>query len=348
MFCIDASALKCKLRLLALALVTSLRDVTLFKGFIMNNLLFSLNATLPVFLLMVTGYFFRRIKIIDDRFASAMNSFVFKIALPVNVFEQLYHVDMGKVWDTGFVIFCFLATLLSIFISWILSHILSDTSVRGEFVQASYRSSASLLGMAYISNVYGHAETGSLMMIGAVPLYNIFAVVVLTLMKPGSTGLDRKVMKKTLIGIIKNPIIIGIIIGFLWAVIKIPMPHIIGKTITYISQLSTPMGLLAMGAMFDFQKIRGRLGASVFASALKLLVFVSIFVPLAAMLGMRDEKLLAVLIMTGSATTVTSFVMAKNMGHDGTLSSATVMITTLMSSFTLTFWIFILRTFGLI
>ena len=65
-------------------------------------------------------------------------------------------------------------------------------------------------------------------------------------------------------------------------------------------------------------------------------------------LGFRGEELVAILVMLGSATTVTCYVMAKNMGHEGTLSSGVVMLTTMLSAFTLTGWLYILRSFGLI
>ena len=66
------------------------------------------------------------------------------------------------------------------------------------------------------------------------------------------------------------------------------------------------------------------------------------------MLGFRNEQLIAILVMLGSATTVSSFVMARNMGHEGTLSSGVIMMTTLLSAFTLTMWLDVLRSFGLV
>ena len=59
---------------------------------------------------------------------------------------------------------------------------------------------------------------------------------------------------------------------------------------------------------------------------MKLVVFVAIFLPIAVKLGFRQEELIAILVMLGSATTVSSFVMAKNMGHEGVLSSSVVML----------------------
>ena len=160
--------------------------------------------------------------------------------------------------------------------------------------------------------------------------------------------MDKKLLKKTLLGIIRNPIIIGIFLGFAWALLEIPLLPMFAKTLSLVGQLSTPMGILSMGALLDFGKIKEKLGPTVFASLLKLLGLVALFLPLAIRFGFREEKLIAILIMLGSATTVSSFTMAKNMGHEGSLSSGIVMLTTLGSSVTLTFWIYLLRSMGLV
>ena len=187
-----------------------------------------------------------------------------------------------------------------------------------------------------------------LMIIGSVPLYNVMAVLVLSLFKPGQSGLDRKVLKKTLKGIVTNPIIIGIVAGLLWSALKIPMPPIAAKTVSSISGVATPMGLMAMGATFDIKKAFAKVKPSAVAAFIKLVGFAGIFLPVAVWMGFRQEELVAILVMLGSATTVSSFVMAKNMGHEGTLTSSTVMLTTLFSAFTLTGWLYILRSFALI
>ena len=92
----------------------------------------------------------------------------------------------------------------------------------------------------------------------------------------------------------------------------------------------------------------GKVRPAVTATFIKLVGFVAIFLPLAAYLGFRREELIAILVMLGSATTVSSFVMAKNMGHEGVLSSSVVMLTTLFSAFTLTGWLYLLKSLALI
>lgn len=301
---------------------------------------------MPIFLLMMIGYFFRRFGIMSDQFASDMNKFVFKIALPVNLFAQLYDVKIFEVWDTSYVLFCFFATLLSVLIAVLVARFAAAPSDRAEFVQASYRSSASLLGMAYIELIYGEATMGALMMIGCVPLYNVVAVIVLS-GKPGHQ-FGRKQLLSTLKGIVTNPIILGIVIGCLWALTGLGLPKMLDTTISYIGRLASPMGLLAMGASLDFGKMFGKLRSSLVACFLKLVGFGLLFVPMAVAFGFTGEKLVAALIMLCSASTVAGYVMAKNMGHEGTLSSSVVMITTLLSSVTLTIWLYVLRSMGLI
>ena len=314
----------------------------------MENLIFSLNATIPIFLMMLLGMLFRKLGWMDEVFAAKMNKFVFLVPLPVLLFEQLATVDFSEVWDIKFILFCFVVTAISITISTLISLLWKDRSVKGEFIQATYRSSAALLGIAFIQNIYGNSGQAPLMIIGSVPLYNIMAVVVLSFFKPGQNGMDKALLKKTLIGIITNPIIIGIAAGLLWSALKLPMPVILHKAVSSIGGVATPMGLMAMGATFDIKKAFGKIKPTVIAAFIKLVGFVAVFMPLAVVIGFRREKLIAILVMLGSATTVSSFVMAKNMGHEGVLSSSVVMLTTMCSAFTLTGWLFIMKCFGLV
>lgn len=314
----------------------------------MDNLIFSLNATVPIFLMMLLGLLFRKIGWIDEVFASKMNKFVFLVPLPVLLFEDLATVDFAEVWDMKFVLFCFGATLISIVIAAAVSFLWKDRSIQGEFIQASYRSSAALLGIAFIQNIYGDAGMAPLMIIGSVPLYNVMAVVVLSFFQPERKKLDRQVWINTLKGIITNPIILGIIAGLLWSALRLPIPSILEKTVSNIGAVATPMGLMAMGATFDIRKAFGKAKSAVAASVMKLVGFAALFLPLAVWLGFRREQLVAILIMLGSATTVSCYVMARNMGHEGVLTSSTVMLTTLFSAFTVTGWLYILRTLGLI
>ena len=314
----------------------------------MNDLMFSLNATVPIFLLMLLGLFFNKVGIMEEDFANKINSFVFKGPLPVMLFLDLSTVNIQEAWDTKFVVFCFVVTITSIAIAAFVAMLWKDKTIRGEYIQGSYRSSAALLGIAFIQNIYGTSGMGPLMIIGSVPLYNIVAVAALTIFRPGGGSLDRKTLKKTLIGVVKNPIILGIFAGLVWSLLSLPMPEILFKTASKFGNTATPLGLMAMGAAFDIKKAFSEVKPAIAAAFTKLIGYCVLFLPAAAWLGFRNAEMIAILVMLGSPTTVTSYVMAKSMGYEGVLSSSVVMLTTLFSAFTLTGWLYVLKASGLV
>ena len=312
------------------------------------NLLFCLNATIPLFLLLVLGMVFTKFKIFDEVFVAKLNSFVFQIALPVLVFYDLCREDFYSLWDGRFVLFCFIATALSIALTAAIAFLLPDKSTRGEFIQAAYRSSAAILGIALIQNLYGSSGMAPLMIIGSVPLYNIMAVVVLYYFQPAHGTLHKKRLASAGIGILKNPILWGVLLGLFWALLNLPMPQILDRTLENIGRLATPLGLLSMGAAFDIKKALKSAKSAGLAAFIKLIGLGLIFVPIAVFMGFTGNKLVSILIMCCSSTTVSSYIMAKNMGHEGTLTSSTIMLTTFFLAFTLTGWLFVLKTLGLL
>lgn len=297
--------------------------------------------------MMVLGYLLHKTPLLDDSFANKMNNFVFKAALPVQLFKNLAESDFHAVWNGKIVLFCFLVSLASIFIMLGFSFFLKDKSLRAEFTQAGYRSSQALLGAALLGNIYGDTSLLSLVLIGAVPLYNVAAVILLTLMVPGGR-LNRKAIVKTLKGIVTNPIILGIAAGLLWSLLRIPQPVIFQRSVSSFAATATPLGLMALGASIDLKKAAGCLKPTLVCSAFKLVIFTALFLPLAVWIGCRNEMLVCMLVMLGSPTTVSCFSMARSMGHEGVLSSSTVMITTIFSAFTFTGWLYLLKCLALV
>ena len=150
----------------------------------MSNFLFSINVTIPIFLVMVIGYFLRRIGMLNENFVTVANKFNFKVTLPFLLFRDLSSVNIQEVFDLKYVLFCAIATSICFWSVYGLTKIfMKDKSMVGAFTQASFRSSAAVMGLAFIQNIYGTAGMAPLMIIGSVPLYNMMAVLVLSLFR---------------------------------------------------------------------------------------------------------------------------------------------------------------------
>lgn len=313
----------------------------------MSNLIYSINATLPIFLLIILGKVLKTTKIINDEFTKTADSYVFRIALPALLFSDLTENNVGSAFDGKYVLFCFSVTIFSIAVLWGLTEkFMKNEEQKGAFIQGSYRSSAAILGLAFINNMYDSVGMAPLMIIGCVPLYNIFAVIILTL--KGDNGGKKPNMKETFINVMKNPILLSILIALPFALLNLHFPSFVNKAIGSVANTATPLALISIGASFEGKKALKKMKPTLLASFIKLILLAGLFLPLAVFFGYRNQELMALLVMLGSPTTVSSYIMAKNTGNDGILTSSIIVLTTLLSSLTLTLWIFVLKSFGVL
>lgn len=316
----------------------------------MENFIFSLNATLPVFLVMILGWILMHVHFFNEEFTKAADKYVFKAALPVLLFQDIATADITEVFNLKFILFCMFSTILMFLGVWLLGWIIiKDKSMVGAFVQGAARGSAAILGIAFVENIYGNTGMAPLMIVSAVPFYNILSVIILTFHSKDQAGLDKKAqIKAACKGVAKNPIIWGIFAGLPFALLHIPIPAIPAKAISYVANAATPLALLTIGAGFNTSTALTRLKPALSASFIKLIALPAVFFPAALHFGFRGSELVAILVMLGSPTTVTCYIMAKNMGNDEVLTSNIVVLATLFSSVTLTGWIYLLRTLALI
>ena len=316
----------------------------------MENFIYSVDATFPIFLVMVIGYILKQIGMLNDNFVTVANRFNFKVTLPFMLFRDISGVDIRAVFDIRYVLFCALVSTACFWIIWGgVKLFLKDQSMRGAFVQASFRSSAAVMGLAFIQNMYGSSAMGPLMIVSAVPLYNIFSVIVLTFEGARSGEVDPKQkIKAACINIAKNPIILGILAGLIVGLLGIDFPVIVDKTVNSVAQMATPLALITIGAGFEGRKALAKSRPTIAASMIKLVIQPLIFLPVPAWMGFSGEQMIAILIKLAAPTTPSCYIMAKNMDNDGVLTASVIVMTTLLAAFTLTGWIFILKTVGLI
>lgn len=316
----------------------------------MENFIFSLNATLPIFLLILIGWLLTQTGLFTKEFTAVADKYVFKVALPLLCFMDIATANIREMFSLKFVLFCSVGTTLMFLGVWLFARwYCKDKSMTGAFTQAAARGSAAILGIAFVENIYGSSGMAPMMIVSAVPLYNIFSVVILTF---GASGAETEPIGKTLrracINVIKNPIIIGILAGAIFAIGQIPIPGIPMKTIDNIANTASPLALLIVGATFEGHKALAKIKPSLMATLIKLVIIPAIFFPFAILFGFRDSELVAILVMLGSPTTVSCYIMAKNMHNDTVLTSSIIVMATLLSSVTLTLWIYILRSLALI
>ena len=314
-----------------------------------KDFLFSVGAILPVFGVMVLGFLLRRRSFLTQGFCQTGNRLVFNLCLPAMLLRQIASMGGVRASDGGFLLYAFAATLAGLLAVWLPAHFFMKNKTQvGAFAQGAFRGNTALLGAALLQSICGSQAYAPLIILAAVPVYNVLSVVVLSLEAGGGGTLDRARVLGALKQVARNPILLGILAGMPFALTGRSIPLPADKVLSMLGGLASPLSLLVIGAGFRWQAALEKRRTTLLAALVKLVLLPAAALPPAAALGLRGEALVALLVMSGTPSAVSSYIMAENMGNDGVLANGIVAVTTLLSAVTLTGWIFLLRTLQLI
>ena len=312
----------------------------------MENLIIAFNVVLPLMLCIMLGYFLNRIGMIGEALRKGMNSLCFKVFLPFYLFQSIYTTDVSASFNGTLMIFCCVAmTAWFALLMYLIPKVEKENPRRGVLIQAMFRSNFALFGLPMAESLCGAERMGptSLLIGICVPLVNILAVITLESFRGGKPSI-----RKMLLGIAKNPLIIASVLGVVFNLLDIPLPSAVQKTITDLGRVATPLSLVALGASFTFASVAGYRMQLALGVSGKLVICPLIMVSLGVLLGLRAEMLVPVLIFFGAPTAVSSFPMAQQMDGDGELAASLVVFTSALSILTIFLWVFVLKTIGLI
>ena len=314
-----------------------------------NDFMFSVGAILPVFGVMVLGFLLRRRGFLTQGFCQTGNRLVFNLCLPAMLLRQIASMGGVRAADGSFLLYAFAATLAGVLAVWLPAHFfMKDKTQVGAFAQGAFRGNTALLGAALLQSICGSQAYAPLIILAAVPVYNVLSVVVLSLEAGGGGTLHRARVLGALKQVARNPILLGILAGMPFALTGRSIPLPADKVLSMLGGLASPLSLLVIGAGFRWQAALEKRRATLLAALVKLVLLPAAALPPAAALGFRGEALVALLVMSVTPSAVSSYIMAENMGNDGVLANGIVAVTTLLSAVTLTGWIFLLRTLQLI
>ena len=315
----------------------------------MESLLYSLNVTVPVFAMIALGYLLRRTGTINMEYIRGSNRLTFRILLPVMLFNSMRNSDFQSLFDLKFALLCFLFLLIfPIAVLLIASRFIKDRKKLGSFVQGTFRGNSAVIGVSVAQNIYGE-ELGLIpLMLGiALFMFNMVSTVVLTICG-GERVNPAQQLKNVAKSLVHNQIIWGVLLGLICGLFQIHFPPIIDKIFNNIGGVASVVSLNAAGGGFSIESFRSDVGLIFSASAVKLMVMPTASLTAGYLLGFRGSALFALLVMAGVSTATTSAVMARELNCDEELAINILAVTTLLAAFTLTMWVYLLSSFGLL
>lgn len=286
--------------------------------------------------------------IINENFVAVTSKFVFNVSLPAFIFMKLYNINLEAVVDLEQIIYIYAGTIVIFLAVWLISiPLIKDGKDLSVFVQGAFRSNYAIVGLAIISNLYGDdgLAKATLILAFILPLYNVLAVIILTV---PMRKIKKQNLKGTFAEIIFNPLIVAVIIALPFAYFKIELPSMISASGDFLSDVALPMALIGIGGSLNFENVKKASGLAFTSSTIKLIILPVILTTGAYYFGYRDTNLGIMFILFACPTAIVSFIMAEAMGCNSKLAGNIVVISTIGSVITISAAIIILRSTGLI
>ncbi len=339
----------------------------------MDNLIFTLNAVLPIIFCIVIGYCVKLLKLFPDEFFSKLNKLCFRVLLPVLLFKNVYDIaDITKMADYWKIILFATLTIIGIFLIGLLIVIffIKDPKQKGVILQCIFRSNYAIIGIGLINLLVTNFTSDEISMaigIGAIvsaisiPIFNVLAIVSLSIFVHEEGKKTNP--KEILIKICKNPLIIGVLSGILVLLIRLAIPEgengikvftiknnvtFVYTTIEWLAKSASPIALIALGGAFSFSAVAKLKYKIILGTVLRVICVPLIALTLAYLFKFDKVYFPALIALFGTPVAVSSAPMAQEMDNDYELAGQLVVWTSISSAFTLFIIILISSSVGLI
>ncbi len=324
----------------------------------MTDLIFAINATAPIVLMVVVGYFLKRLKMLDGNVARVLNKLVFRVFLPAMLFLNMYKIESLADVDFGFVWYTVIATVV-LFCAAFGAVLLftKENPKRGALLQSVFRANYALVGIPLATSLFGDEGAIAATVLSAfiIPVFNSLAVIGLSIFSS-----DKKPsVKKILIGIVKNPLIQAIALGFVALGIRAIFVKVgvafrltdlvpVYKTLSNLSSVATPLALLVLGAQFDFAAIPHLKRHIIFGVAARNLIVPVLGIGIAYFIGAFNGAHFATFVAVFcTPVAVSSVPMAQEMDADVSLAGQLVVWSTLFSALSIFLASYVLKLLGI-
>lgn len=359
----------------------------------LDILVTSVNAVLPIVLLILLGYLLKRFRFLNDNFVKIGNKFVFKVCLPCMLFINIYD-KMNSFADIRWDVVIYSVIMICvIFGLGLLTAILTTkkNKRRGVILQCSFRSNFAIIGLTLVDRLGGDTGIASIISAFSIPVFNILAVVALSIFAEEEETVEvgsgeqlsmqfeksepkkksfGKSAGKILLNIIKNPLIIGVVVGLVFVGIREIERAACGGAVPFrfdnqlkflytcavdLKAIASPLALVVLGGQFEFSAVKGMTKEIIVGTVWRIVLAPLLGIGIAFLISKYTnlftfgaEIYPTLIALFGTPVAVSSAIMAGQMKNDEQLATQLVVWTSICSIATIFIMVFILMSCGLV
>lgn len=293
-----------------------------------SALMTALLVVAPVMCLIIAGVVFKRVGLMSDQFVEGGSKLIYNVSLPALLFNAIYTADFATAANPNLIAASVIGTIVFVLLFMGLAHfIVPQRTDRGVVIQGAYRSNIGIVGLALSANAYPEFfATASVFMACTTLIYNLLAVLLLNFYSDKQHSVRDNIM-----GLIKNPIIIAIILALTASYFSIRLPGVAQISLAYFAQLTLPLALLCTGASLQFFAMKAAIGSMIITNVAKCLLYPAVILSIGYYIGLNQIEMGIAFLMSASPTAAASYIMAKKTNSNPVLAANIVVSTTVVA-----------------
>lgn len=300
-----------------------------------------LEITLPIFSIMLFGFFAGKTNIIPPVSAKILSLYVFYFAIPSLLFLLISGVSVENIFNFSYIGAYLLSLIIISFLIFVIYKIFFPASLSIMFLRmmgASFINS-SYLGIPLLMSALGDATPSILISMLQLGFLTPFILGVLEMEKNENAKISE-ILKKVPLMLIKNPIIVAVFLGIIFAVLGLKLPLIIDKIIKTMGSGATSVALFSIGLALSDRTVRTtkkdipEIGGIIFAKMIIqpiIAYFIGKYV-----FNLETYWLDALVLVSAMPTAINCFIFSQKFSIFIKESTAIVLLTTSVAFFTIT------------
>jgi len=288
-----------------------------------------ISALIPIFLLILIGYLFKRIKFPSNEFWANADKLTYYVLMPSLLVYKLSTASLDGLDAIDFVLTGILGILAVLVVNLILN---SKSKTSGasfsSVVQGAVRFNTYVY-LALITAIFGDEgiALAALLITFAIPLINVICITIFAVFVNDKKATFLGMLKS----IITNPLIIACILGGGINYLDFALPIITLNLLKILSASALPMGLLSIGFSLDLSSVKEAKAELIISSVLKLLVMPLFMYLIGTYFALSTILLSIVIIFAAMPTAPSSFILSRQLGGDTRLMASIITFQTLLS-----------------